>query len=577
MLEEYVNTGNKSLIPALHWKDLTKQEKKSWAEKVMAIDRTDELPGVPGEWVCGNFSKQVEINTRGIRFMYQNPEENFERASIKQHRRFNIPFYRVVTDSPSWTFAHELNGVLIGNNVLNFNDWYFPEPQTDEEMSPGETNSYGFVSIPNNGYLKAYYNYGYNSETGNDKDDMLFIQWDINNGDSELESHRPIYEFVTKNPKYDTIKPDFNSNIQDGEVYNEWKDFIYTISDSSPKDSCNFLDTLWHKKSDNNKYYVNLGVSRGPLDIYPPKKSHTDTLEIPETEGQHKVEVYAKDIAGNLTNKVVNWVVDVSNPSLNVNSPQEGEVYSTNPRNLFSVSDAVSGLDTTNSYIKLNGDKINWEKGYGYILNVYEGNNTLEYYFKDKAGNFISETKNFNYDTQFPQIVIEKPSGDTINSSFGTLEWDITEANPQEMWYKVNGEKTLISNKQGSAEIDFQEGKNILEVYAKDKTGKESSVTDSVYYKNTLGINKTSFTDYSVKAYPNPTQGDFKIDYEFSGPQDGKISIYNTKGQDLEKRLIQDNSEGVKHFHITKPGMYMYRVTTESGYETSGTIIVIGN
>ena len=664
-IQKYVNTGNINTLPALNWRYLDKENKKSWAEKVISIDRTDELPGVSGEWTCGDFSWQIQINTKGIRFIEQHPEDNYLGASLKQHRRFNIPFYDVTTDSPSWSVAHAINGILIGDNPMNFNDWYFVEPQNDVEAEPGKETWTGFSSIPNQGYLEIDYDYGYDS-TGARPPPTSFLRWDIDNGDAELSSNNE-KELVFKNPKYDTIKPNFNGNIQDKSYHNSYKDFIYTISDSSPKDSCNFLDTLWHKVNNNSKQSINLGVFddvawKGPL--YP-KKSHTDTLEIPNTEGEHKVEVYAKDIAGNLTNKVVNWVVDVSNPGYNIDSPNNDEYYSTKPVNEFDVSDTVSGIDTANSYIKLNGNKINWANSQGDTLDVSEGNHNLEYYFVDKAGNSVSETRNFVYDITFPQIVLENSPTDTTDTSSRTLEWSITEANPDEMWYKVNGNKTNILNKQGNANISLNEGWNVYEVYTKDKTGKESSVLDSVFFTGespiitlnspvfgelynstsipldmqiieenldsansyvqfngnkryinetnwneplnakqgensfsyyikdkfgnyasdsgnfdldtTMNINETPFADYSVKAYPNPTQGDFKIDYEFSVPQDGRISLYNTSGKNLEQKLIQDKAEGVKRFNITKPGMYMYRVTTKSGYEASGTIIVIGN
>ncbi len=662
LLEEYVNTGDKSLIPALHWKDLTKQEKKSWAEKVIEIDRTDEISGVSGEFECGHFSFQTQLNTKGVRFAQQHPGDNwYTGESLKHHRRFNIPFYDIVTDSPSWDAAHGINGILIGDNPMDFNDWYFVEPQNDMEAEPGKEAWSGFSSIPNNGYLKVYYDYGYDSTTQSHSQ-TNFLEWDIENGDTELSSHKNIERFVTKNPKYDTIRPDFNSNIQNNSYHDSFKDFIYTISDSSPKDSCNFLDTLWHKKMSDNKYYVNLGVSR-ETHVYPPKKSHTDTLDIPETEGEHQVEVYAKDIAGNLTHKVINWVVDVSLPGYSINSPENNEYYSNKPVNDFSVLDAVSGIDTANSYIKLNGNKINWENSQGDTLDVSEGENTLEYYFVDKSGNSVSETKDFVYDITFPNILLEKPQEDTINSSPETLQWNITEANPDEMWYKINGNKTLISNKQGSANMDLNEGWNVYEIYVKDKTGKESSVLDSVFFtgnspvvnlnspvfgekydslsipldiqiteenldsansyiklngnkkyineinwneslnvnqgQNTFSyylvdkfgnealdsgnfeidttsnsINKTPFADYSVKAYPNPTQGNFNIKYNFQTPQDASISIYNTAGQNLEQKLIQDDAKGISKFNITGPkGIYIYKIETENGYEDSGKII----
>ncbi len=582
-LQKYLNTGNINTIPALNWRYLDKQNKKNWAEKVIAIDRTDEIPGVSGEWECGRFSFQLQNNTKGVRFTEQCPDDNWLQTSLKQSRRFNIPFYDITTDSPSWSAAHAINGVLIGDNPMDFNDWYFVEPQNDVEAEPGKETWTGFSSIPNNGYLEIYYDYGYDSVSGAHSQ-TDFLRWDIENGNPELSYVKKkdiidggIYQtVVTENPKYDTIKPDFNSNLQNNKYYNEHKDFIYTISDTSPKDSCNFLDTLWHKVNNNPKQSIHLGVwnynNGDPIGPLYPKKSHTDTLDIPQTEGQHSVEVYAKDIAGNLTNKVINFVFDMSPPGFNISSPQNNEIYSTKPQNLFSVSDAVSGIDTANSYIKLNGNKIGWENSHGDDLNVSEGNNTLEYYFVDKAGNPSSITKNFSYDITFPSIELETLE-DTTNSSLGNLEWNIIESNPDEMWYKVNGEKTNISNLQGNADINYQEGKNSIELYVKDKTGKESSVTDTIYYKP-VGINENSYEDYSVKAYPNPTHGEFNIKYNFQSPQDATINLYNINGQNLEQKIIQNDSEGISRINLTgKPGMYIYRIKTESGYEKTGKII----
>jgi hypothetical protein len=33
-------------------------------------------------------------------------------------------------------FGHAINAVLVGDNPLNFDDWRFIEPQTDESVSP---------------------------------------------------------------------------------------------------------------------------------------------------------------------------------------------------------------------------------------------------------------------------------------------------------------------------------------------------------------------------------------------------------------------------------------------------------
>ncbi len=567
MILKYIDEGNKSYLPGRFWTSLTNDEKQSWVRNIASIDKSDSIPenSTPGEvWNSKNYARQVEINSKGIRNLSDITQEEYSSTlsqnpeSLETLRRFNLPIYSVHnTTSDEW-----FNGILTEDNPLDANNWFFFNPTNDSEIN---TNSLS------NSKIEVKYNYGYNEGTGNFID-MTFLEWNIDSvGNPNLSYSASSNRFVTGNPNKDNQNPEINFNLQNNSSYNKntLEDFIFTVSDTSSNNS-NFLDTLWYKLDDYSKQNINVGVN----EVFPPKKSHLDTIQVPKIEGEHQVQIYAKDIAGNHSNRTINFIYDNTAPSLKVNHPDKEGVYSTHPINDFNVSDAVSRIDPFNSYIKLNGNKIDWEQSNGDTLEGMVGDtNTIEYYFTDKAGNDSSITRNWIYDNTKPTISINKPQGETVNDN--DLAWEIIEENLDTAWYTVNGKSWGINNLVDTTGAGYQQGENSIEIYARDKAGNDTSISKTVYSDTTYeSIDKSSFEDYSVKAYPNPTDGDFNIKYNFEKPQDGSINIYNLNGNSLEKGLIENDVKGTKRFNITGPsGTYIYKINTEKGYNKTGKII----
>lgn len=142
-LETYLNKGTKTeasswnhspnpfvapdTTQSLTWNNLTiPQERENYLNQKLAIDKTDTLKYIPGEWICYQFSNQIHENFHGI-------EKLDSLGTFKTKNKFNIPVYDVSVVDTSHTEGHSVNGILIGDNPLNFNDWYFFEPQTDKQ------------------------------------------------------------------------------------------------------------------------------------------------------------------------------------------------------------------------------------------------------------------------------------------------------------------------------------------------------------------------------------------------------------------------------------------------------------
>lgn len=144
LLGKYLN-GEINYLPS-HWKYLqTKEERISWLEKMLAIDKVDTLHGVQGEFMCAEFAHMLFLNFCGyIEFSEDSSlikkyrERSFTEKTnnlkdILRNRRFNIPVY----ETTGYTSAHGYNSCLVGDNPFNFDDFYFIEPQTDKKKEVG--------------------------------------------------------------------------------------------------------------------------------------------------------------------------------------------------------------------------------------------------------------------------------------------------------------------------------------------------------------------------------------------------------------------------------------------------------
>jgi hypothetical protein len=122
ILDDFINKK----IPYLpsQWNKLqTPEERIDWITKMFVIDKTNEIPKVKGKQECYDFSNKVFIDFSGF------PDISFNqdgyKYSLENNGRFNLPIYRVDILSPN--FNHSMNGGLVRDNPLNFNDWYFKD------------------------------------------------------------------------------------------------------------------------------------------------------------------------------------------------------------------------------------------------------------------------------------------------------------------------------------------------------------------------------------------------------------------------------------------------------------------
>jgi len=130
-LDSLIN-GNINYLPS-NWNKSNTAKKIDWFEKMVEIDRTDTI--APGT-LCFDYSAPFAINFHGFESLKDVNPEDFP-FKFSKNNRFNIPAYYVATTHIT-NQPHAINGVLIGDDPLNFNDWYFIEPQGDVRVYPGD-------------------------------------------------------------------------------------------------------------------------------------------------------------------------------------------------------------------------------------------------------------------------------------------------------------------------------------------------------------------------------------------------------------------------------------------------------
>lgn len=114
------------------WNKLTNRtEREDWLKKMLAIDQTSEMIPPPG-WVCAQYATQTLINFHGVcnrtdikRIL---EETNYD---FSNNGRFNIPMYFLAMVYPD-IMGHAMNTVVVGNNILVWNDLCNLEPNNDD-------------------------------------------------------------------------------------------------------------------------------------------------------------------------------------------------------------------------------------------------------------------------------------------------------------------------------------------------------------------------------------------------------------------------------------------------------------
>lgn len=103
--------------------------RRDWIRRMLARDMGDQHPYTTAWQQCVGFSTQLFLRFAS----YQG--DLYATDFGAGQTVYNLPLYCVSVMADN--VAHSVNAILIGDNPLHFEDWMIIEPQTDQEMSPG--------------------------------------------------------------------------------------------------------------------------------------------------------------------------------------------------------------------------------------------------------------------------------------------------------------------------------------------------------------------------------------------------------------------------------------------------------
>ncbi|MBS3816007.1 MAG: right-handed parallel beta-helix repeat-containing protein [Candidatus Thermoplasmatota archaeon] len=220
-----------------------------------------------------------------------------------------------------------------------------------------------------------------------------------------------------------------------------------------------FTDTLWYEvKLDNG----------GWEDVEQNDEYELEDLE----EGVHEFSVKVKDGNGNRSVNTNSFTVDVSDPEVDISSPEEGQTLDKENITVeWDGSDEVSGIGYYEVMLD-GGLEYEGEAESCNLSDLQDGAHTVEVRAYDKAGNNKSAHVNFSIDTTPPDLQIKSPEeGDTIGEESVTAEWEAEDEVSEIDYYEVRlkGHRWINLGTETSYEFTgLEDGEYTVEVRALD-------------------------------------------------------------------------------------------------------------
>ena len=91
LFAKYLNAD--TLLPQINWANpnLKTEQRKDWVKKMLAIDKTNEIPPVQSYWMCGQYSTQTIINFHGFSELKDSTiASKFPKYNLDNLGRFNL-------------------------------------------------------------------------------------------------------------------------------------------------------------------------------------------------------------------------------------------------------------------------------------------------------------------------------------------------------------------------------------------------------------------------------------------------------------------------------------------------------
>ncbi|MEW5760766.1 MAG: right-handed parallel beta-helix repeat-containing protein, partial [Candidatus Thermoplasmatota archaeon] len=260
------------------------------------------------------------------------------------------------------------------------------------------------------------------------------------------------------------------------------------------------------------------------------------SIEVELTEGNNEIIAKAIDSSENYATSTINVIVDTNPPSLSLVEPKNNTY--TNKTSI-----EVFGIAEQNAKIFVNGEEVENKDGkFSKTIELTnEGNNEIAVKAKDKAGNFAEVKRNVIKDTHPPSLVVISPTESFITNKLKVITvTGMVSDNIGLGELKINGMPIIPSGDLFTYQIGLNEGKNLIEVSAKDKAGNVNKIIRKVVY--------------------DTTPPKIRIDEPINKSITNKKEIY-VKGTTEEDTIIELNGEAVE----LKEGKFSSLIQIEEG------------
>ena len=188
------------------------------------------------------------------------------------------------------------------------------------------------------------------------------------------------------------------------------------------------------------------------------------------SEGTHQLHVYARDNAENWQSAVYSFIIDDTAPIITLNTPANESVIQSGSVIDLSISD-INTIDFS---------VYSWNGGSNNTLNspydvstsgLSEGENILDVYSYDLAGNGRHKVYSFTIDDTAPTIVLVSPANNTIQNSGTTVTVQITDAHLNLVGYYWDAGGWTTWNSPYTTTIPSGDGSHVLYINATDQAG----------------------------------------------------------------------------------------------------------
>ncbi len=284
-------------------------------------------------------------------------------------------------------------------------------------------------------------------------------------------------------------------------------------------------------------------------EVYPGEVASVEWDEF-LTEGEHSWYVTVDDGTYVVKNEEWSFLVDNSDPEVEITAPQNKEMLNKSDIVLsIDGSDDISGIDHYEARVR---QALSWtdigKRSEVTVQNVPEGERVIDVRANDRAGNQYIDTVEFTVDTTDPVVDIKSPqTGDAVAENRVTLEWsgddDTTEIENYEVQLN-NGTWSDAGLGDSFTVSGLKKGDNVIRVRATDSANNhKTSQIEITYDPTSPDVNVTS-----IEEGEEITKDQAEVAWE------GEVTWKDIDAiSPVEKYEVRLNNQGWKEYDYEEP------------------------